>query len=257
MALMLLKTFRSKVAESGKRKLFIIPYLFTFSNAIFGFFSIIKALEGNFVWASWFILFAAVMDMFDGRLARAIGSCSYLGMELDSLCDAISFCLAPVILLYVWKFYAFGIVGLIILSFYLCCGLLRLAKYNSITAKQDNDIGFFVGMPTPLAALMVAQMVIYYPWIIARVLPFMQYPLGLMSVIFILSILMISPIYFLSFKKISSKRSIVGGFLASTLLIFGFFKGIPFLFLGIFSYIISCILYYVYSNIYYRHKGLS
>jgi len=241
-----LKALRLKVTESSKRNLFIIPYLFTFSNAVFGFLSIVKALEGDFVLSSCFILFAALMDMFDGKLARAFGSSSYLGMELDSLCDAISFCLAPTILLYTWKFNSFGLWGLAVLSFFLCCGLFRLAKFNIISAKKDNDIGFFVGMPTPLAALLIAQMVIYYPWISTRVLGFIAHPVGLSLFVLLLGVLMVSPVYFLSFKKISPKLSIVGGSLASALLLFGFVRGIPFLFLGIFSYSLSCILYYFY-----------
>ena len=80
-----------KLQHSGKKNLFIIPFLFTFGNALCGFMSVIKTLDEEYLLAALFILLAALMDLCDGRLARWFGSTSVLGMELDSLCDAISF----------------------------------------------------------------------------------------------------------------------------------------------------------------------
>src|SRR5262245_44761503 len=97
---------------SSKKKLFIIPFLFTFGNALCGFMSVIKTLDEEFMLAAFFILLAALMDLCDGRLARWFGSTSVLGMELDSLCDAISFCFAPAILLYSWSLYHLDYAGM-------------------------------------------------------------------------------------------------------------------------------------------------
>src|SRR3989338_6332165 len=80
----------------------LIPFVFTFSNALFGFLSIIKTFEGDFVSAAWFIVAAVVMDGLDGRAARYLGTANELGGELDSLCDAVSFCLAPTVLFFCW-----------------------------------------------------------------------------------------------------------------------------------------------------------
>ena len=110
LSLKTLNTFKFKnLKKKGKQNLFIVPFLFTFANAVFGLLSVIKTLECEFVTASYCIILAALMDFFDGKLARAFNSTSCLGMELDSLCDAISFCFAPAILLYSWYFHNFGV----------------------------------------------------------------------------------------------------------------------------------------------------
>jgi len=89
---------RSKMVFA--RGVSIIPHLFTLGNAFFGFISIIFASQGLFVAASHFILMGALMDALDGRIARLLQAESPIGVELDSLCDAITFCLSPAILMY-------------------------------------------------------------------------------------------------------------------------------------------------------------
>ena len=71
------------------------PSLFTLGNLACGFFSILSASHGNFGKAGWLILIAAVLDLFDGRIARLLGTESNFGVEMDSLADAVSFCTAP------------------------------------------------------------------------------------------------------------------------------------------------------------------
>ena len=235
--------------EKGKQNLFVIPYFFTFSSAVFGLFSVIKTFDGHFIRAAYFIMLAGIMDPFDGRIARAFGSSSYLGMELDSLCDAVSFCFAPAILLYSWYFEDLGLLGVAILAFYLCCGLLRLAKFNILSTTKPQNLGFFVGLPTTLAAFLLAQIVINYNWISTRLLPFLKNPYGFALFVFFIAFLMISPVRFLSFKKINPRFSVIGGFILSILLVFSYFHAIPFFFLGIFSYVMSCILYFLWETI--------
>jgi len=237
--------------KKGKQKLFVIPYFFTFASAVFGFLSVIKTFEGNFVFAAYCIMIAGIMDAFDGRLARAFGSSSYLGMELDSLCDAVSFCFAPAILLYSWYFNQLGIIGIFVLAFYLCCGLLRLAKFNIATVKNTQDSGFFIGLPTTLAAFLIAQLVINHQWLSQRIFPFLHNQYGMTIFTAVLAFLMISPVRFMSFKKINPRLSVLGGFLLSILFIFSVWQGMPFFFFGLFSYVVSCILYFIYSEI--RH----
>lgn len=243
----LFKKSKDSLSRSGKKKLFVIPYFFTFASAIFGLFSVIKTFEGNFVTAAYFILFAGIMDAFDGRLARAFGSSSYLGMELDSLCDAISFCFAPAILLYSWRFDDFGLWGIAVLAFYLCAGLLRLAKFNIATASKPKEIGFFIGLPTTLAALLISLLVINYQWASERIFAFLKHPTAMMLFVGILAFLMVSPVRFLSFKKINPRLSIFGGLILLILLMFSVVHGIPLFFLGLFSYVLSCILFYVFD----------
>ncbi|MCF7900493.1 CDP-diacylglycerol--serine O-phosphatidyltransferase, partial [Candidatus Babeliales bacterium] len=137
-----------------------IPFVFTFANALFGFLSIIKTIEGNFVFAGLCIMAAALMDAFDGRLARYLGTEGQLGTELDSLCDAISFCLAPAVLMYSWYLHDFGHAGIFVIAlvFYVCAGLLRLARFNITAADQSV---FFLGLPTSIAAFFIVQIILY------------------------------------------------------------------------------------------------
>ena len=197
-------------------------------------------------------MLAGITDMFDGRLARAFGSSSYLGMELDSLCDAVSFCFAPAILLYSWRFNQFGFLGIAILAVYLCFGLLRLAKFNTITASKTKDIGSFIGLPTTLAAFLVAQLVINYSWLSNRLFLFLKNPVGIIFFVTIVAYLMISPIRFLSFKRVGFRLSLFGGILLSIFFLFSWVQGIPFFFLLLFSYLLSCTIYYLYELLYTR-----
>jgi len=243
-----LKCKLKKLKEKGKQRLFVIPYFFTFANAVFGLLSVIKTLEGDFFGAAYCIILAGVMDLFDGRLARAFGSSSYLGMELDSLCDAVSFCFAPAILLYSAYLHKVGIFGVTIVSLYLCCGLLRLAKFNILS--QDNlSQDFFIGLTTTLSAFLIAQLVLHYNWICQQLFPFLSSPYGLALFVLTLSFLMISPVTFLSFKKINPRLSLLAGSLVVMIFSFGFAYGIPLLFMGIFSYIVSSIFYFVYLRL--------
>jgi len=266
-----LKFKLKKLKEKGKQNLFVIPYFFTFANAVFGLFSVIKTLEGDFLSAAYCIMLAGVMDLFDGRLARAFGSTSVLGMELDSLCDAVSFCFAPAILLYSWYLHNIGIFGFIAVSLYLCCGLLRLAKFNILSSEDssfprsspgpfglrsgrdaEGQAGsaqeFFIGLTTTLSAFLIAQLVLNFDWISHKLLPFLQNPYGLGLFIITIALLMISPVPFLSFKKVNPKLSLVGGFLVIIIFAIGFAYGMPLLFIGILSYILSSIFYFIYSK---------
>src|SRR5688572_14859116 len=95
---------RPMKAIGTRRKLggaiYILPNLITTGNLFFGFFSIVKGLQGNFLWASGAILLAAIFDVLDGRVARMTNSQSEFGVQYDSLCDLISFGAAPALLMY-------------------------------------------------------------------------------------------------------------------------------------------------------------
>ena len=180
-----------------KKSLFVIPFFFTFANAVLGLLSVCKALDSEFIAAAYCILLAAFLDGLDGRLARAFGSTSILGMELDSLSDAISFCLAPVVLLYSWEVQDFGTIGFIVLAIYLCSGLFRLAKFNTISTMQTNN---FMGLPTPVAAFFLTCLVLYHEWIQESLAHFLLGKNVLIGLVIFMSFLMISTISFPSFK---------------------------------------------------------
>lgn len=195
-----LQHLRGGVIMSNHQIKVIVPFIFTFANAGFGFLSIIKTIEGDFIWAALFIVLAAVMDGIDGRLARYFGTAGVLGSELDSLCDAISFCLAPAVLLYSWYLHDFGHVGLFVpvLIIYVCAGILRLAKFNMTVAQQQL---FFLGLPTTIAAFFFAQLVLYQELVAETALNKILNEKVIVGLVASIALLMISSIQFPSFKK--------------------------------------------------------
>ena len=86
----------------------VMPSAFTLGNLFFGFWAIVSAFNGNFRWAGWFIVFAGILDMLDGRVARLSGTGTRFGAELDSLVDVISFGVAPALLIYFLDFSSAG-----------------------------------------------------------------------------------------------------------------------------------------------------
>jgi CDP-diacylglycerol--serine O-phosphatidyltransferase len=186
-----------KLKDSGKKRLFIVPFLFTFANACLGMMAVLYACEDCYVQACYCIIGAALADALDGRLARALGSCSSLGMELDSLCDAISFCFAPAMMLYGAYLSEWGVFGIIVAGVYLCAGLFRLAKFNNTATQQKS---FFIGMSTPVAAIFFAMIIIYEPWIMQSWVHGILKPYLFLPLVLSFAYFMVSTIRFPSFK---------------------------------------------------------
>lgn len=182
------------------KSLYLIPFFFTFANAMLGVLAVFKAIDSEFIAAAYCILLAAFCDALDGRLARKFNTTTMLGMELDSLCDAISFCVAPVVLLYSWEVQDFGFLGLIGLMIYLCAGLFRLARFNVIT--ENNKISnSFLGLPTPVAAFFIICLVLCKDSIPLVLSDFILCKNVLVALVILISFLMISNIQFPSFKQ--------------------------------------------------------
>lgn len=215
-------------AQSRHSKQFqrMLPTSLTFANACLGLLSIIQSLEDNPVGAAYCILFAAMMDFFDGRIARFFGVESKIGTELDSLCDAISFALAPAVMLYSWTVHDFGILGVVILAVYLCAGLFRLAKYNLTTTTQQYN---FIGLPTPIAAFFVTSLVMYQEWLESNRMGFVTTKIGLIFLIAIIAYLMVSKIVFPAFKKPDARLRLTwySALLIGALGFYGLYLGYP------------------------------
>jgi len=118
-----------------------------------GFFSIISASQGNFVYAGWLIIIAAIFDTLDGFMARLTKSSSEIGVELDSLSDVVSFGVAPSFLLFQTYFHQFETFGIIISSLPMIAGGFRLARFNVQLVGFDKS--YFTGLPIPSAALVI------------------------------------------------------------------------------------------------------
>jgi CDP-diacylglycerol--serine O-phosphatidyltransferase len=133
-----------------------IPNLFTFFNLALGILSIIYIFKQNYYVSALLILLAALFDRFDGKLARKFNAASDLGKELDSLCDLISFGVAPSILMWNINLIHIGIIGIIITILFAVSGAYRLARYNTIDFE-----GVYLGLPITLSGGLVALASLY------------------------------------------------------------------------------------------------
>src|SRR5918995_4184341 len=111
----------------------VMPSAFTLGNLFFGFWPIVSAFNGNFRWAGWFIVFAGILDMLDGRVARLSGTGTRFGAELDSLVDLISFGVAPALLMYFMDFSNAGRFAWILCYIYVVAGALRPRRVHGLS----------------------------------------------------------------------------------------------------------------------------
>jgi len=197
------------------------PSLFTLGNLACGFFSIMAAAKGHFSEAGWLILFAAVFDMFDGRIARLFGAESAFGIEMDSLADTISFCAAPAFLMYFFVLKDNPVWGAAIACVYTCFGVLRLAKFNTMAHAGETSKKYFSGLPVPTPAMILASFAISYHMggnnmpILSKCLPHLYN--FVWFAMLIMALLMVSKVPYAAFKGKREK-----GFSVWTLLFFVF-----------------------------------
>jgi len=138
----------------------IIPNLFTLANLFCGFGSILASSQGEFERAAMLILLSGIFDALDGVIARLVRSTSEFGVELDSLCDAVSFGVAPSVMLWNVFFYQWLNWGLLLASLPALMGVLRLARFNvQLTSMEDK--AYFRGMPIPAAAFTIVSYVLF------------------------------------------------------------------------------------------------
>lgn len=180
--------------------IYVLPNLITTMNLFMGFLAIIKSIDGEFVFAAYAIVAAAVFDQLDGRVARLTHSMSKFGAEYDSLCDLVSFGLAPGILLYLWALHPMGRIGWLVSFLFTACGALRLARFN----VQANIVEktYFQGLPIPMAAGIVASSVLAFTDL--NLEPKGSY--GLLAMTVLLAIVMVSNFRYRSFKDIDFKH---------------------------------------------------
>ena len=222
-----------KVRKRPPRAAYALPTLFTAGNIFLGFLSIIRSIHGvmhftadpslavqDFDIAAKTIGLAAASDWLDGGIARLTNTTSEFGRELDSLADIISFGIAPSILAYTWgvQFVSsslgpsildqFHRAGTFFAFFFLVCGAARLARFNISKNPQPRNPGkpnrkYFVGLPIPAAAVMVAATVYSldsYP--ITDLIPAILW----LMLLGLLSFLMISTWRYWSFKDLNLLR---------------------------------------------------
>ena len=201
--------------------------MLTLIGVCIGLTSIRFALDGKFEFAIIAIIFAALIDGLDGRIARLIKATSKVGKELDSLTDMISFGVAPAFIMYFWKLNTLGRFGWLVCLIYVICVALRLARFN-VNSNQEPSWrdNFFEGVPSPAGGILVLT-----PLIISLTnfnLIQLNYDI-IVPVFFITtSLLLISKFPSYSFKKIVIQRKTTIFLLFGIVLFFGLLLIYPF-----------------------------
>lgn len=170
----------------------VLPAMFTLFNGIAGFISIHYATKqgvlapldsaamNNLCISAWLLAAAMVFDMLDGRVARMTRTTSDFGAQLDSLCDTISFGVAPAVLMVrasvgilreEYNFLSLERLILGIAAVYVACAVLRLARFNVETDADESSHITFSGLPSPGAAACVAATVLCFMKIIQLNIP--------------------------------------------------------------------------------------
>ena len=209
-----------KIVADKKNARMILPNMLTLIGVCIGLTSIRFALSGEFHLAIISIIFAALIDGLDGRIARLIKGTSRVGKELDSLTDMISFGVAPAFIMYFWKLNTFGKFGWLLCLIYVICVALRLARFN-INSNQEPSWrdNFFQGVPSPAGGILVLTQLI----ISLSGFDYIELNYNIIVPIFFIgtSVLLISKFPTYSFKKIVIPRKATIFLLFAIVLFFG------------------------------------
>ena len=209
-----------KIVADKKSARMLLPNMLTLIGVCIGLTSIRFALDGRYELAVIAILFAAIIDGLDGRIARLIRGTSKVGKELDSLTDMISFGVAPAFIMYFWKLNTLEKFGWLLCLIYVICVALRLARFN-INSNQEPSWkdNFFEGVPSPAGGILLLT-----PLIISLSgfnFPQLNYNLIVPLFFILTSFLLISKFPSYSFKKIVIPRKTTIFLLFGIVLFFG------------------------------------
>ncbi len=215
----------------NKRKtVYILPNLFTTVNLAAGFYSILLAQSGKWLYAAWVIMLAVLFDNLDGKVARLTHTESQFGVEYDSLSDLVSFGVAPAFLVFTFTLKDFGRLGIIASFLFLICGALRLARFNvQVTQKE-----FFTGLPIPGGAAVVSSIILLFS---RYNISSNKFDILFLITMYILAFLMISPIKYRSFKKASTSKSISIRIFALIVLILSLVVFKPYIFIPLIAFV--------------------
>lgn len=194
-----------------RRAIVILPGAFTSGNLLFGIWSIVESARGNFTRAAFFVVLAGVMDILDGRIARMSRTGTQFGAEMDSLVDAISFGVAPALLVFFHTFHT-GEWAWLLCFLYVLAAVIRLARFNVEQAGRAKSQ--FFGLPSPAAGMTVAM---YYPFSQTQLFHdhlagLWPWNLTLAVLMVVCSLLMVSHVPYPVWPRVgfSSARGIVG-----------------------------------------------
>ncbi len=198
------------------RGVYLLPNLFTTGALFSGFYAIVAGMNGQFIPASIAIFVSMLLDGLDGRVARMTNTQSAFGAEYDSLADMVSFGVAPALVAYNWLLFDLGKLGFFAAFVYAAGGALRLARFNTQIGSVDKR--YFIGLPSPAAAAVVAGLV----WTCA------EYELDMSGTAYLVAfyvalcgVLMVSNVLYYSFKDIDFKGKVPFWILAVIALVLG------------------------------------
>ncbi len=177
------------------RGIYLLPNAITTCALFAGFYAIVAAMKGLFDVAAMAIFIAMIADTLDGRVARLTKTQSAFGAQYDSLSDMVAFGIAPALVVYNWGLSDLGKLGWLAAFFYTATAAMRLARFNI----QSNTTPFFIGLPSPAAAAVVAGMV----WL-GHDLGVHGHQLDIIAALLTVTMggLMVSNFHYESFKKI-------------------------------------------------------
>ena len=208
-----------KIVSNTKTRV-ILPNILTLVGVCIGLTSIKFALDAKYGLAIIAIVFAAVMDGLDGRIARLIKGTSKVGKELDSLTDVISFGVAPAFVMFFWSLNNLGKFGWLLCLIYVVCVALRLARFNVNSNEEPSwRDNFFEGIPSPAGGVMVLMPLIYS--LSGFVIFNINYEIVVPIFFITISFLLISKFPTYSLKKIIVPRTMTIFLLFTIVLYFG------------------------------------
>src|ERR1051325_2441703 len=236
-----------------RRAVVFLPNGMTLFNLFCGIDSIVLSARGNYHLAVWFVVIGGISDALDGRVARATGTGSRFGEELDSLVDAISFGLAPATIMFFAVLNTQNWQWLLVFIF-TSCAVMRLARFNVEQAGRDKT--YFHGLPSPMAGLTLAtyywfsQTPLYQQTVILftddKTLADLPWPRIMGFLMAILAALMISDVPYPAFPQIGWRtgRQRIG-----TLVVLGGFAGLiilksEFIFQALLAYVVFGLVQY-------------
>jgi len=206
-----------KIVSNTKTRV-ILPNILTLVGVCIGLSSIKFALDAKYELAIIAVVFAAMIDGLDGRIARLIKGTSKVGKELDSLTDVISFGVAPAFIMYFWSLNNLGKFGWLLCLIYVVCVALRLARFNVGSNDEPSwKDNFFEGIPSPAGGILVLMPLIYS----LSGFEFIQINFIVPIFFVTISFLLISKFPTYSLKKIIVPRSMTIFLLFTIVLYFG------------------------------------
>jgi CDP-diacylglycerol--serine O-phosphatidyltransferase len=184
------------------RGIYLLPNLLTTASLFSGFYAIVAGMDGHFDKAAIAIFVSMVLDGLDGRVARMTNTQSAFGAEYDSLVDMVAFGVAPALVAFSLNLQSLGNLGWIATFIYVAGAALRLARFN--TQIDSVDKRFFVGLPSPSAAALVAGFV----WVAHSYEQSTVLTLFTMAVVAFAGVMMVSNVLYHSFKEFDMKKRV-------------------------------------------------